>query len=297
MQAVSPQNPNEKDSSSIRVNKALATAGVCSRRQADSLVSAGRVTVNGQIVTELGHKITPGRDTLAVDGKMVSLVASDTPLTLLLHKLAGVVTTAHDPEGRPTVFDNLPEPFRSRRLFSVGRLDYFSEGLLLLTTDGELAFRLTHPRWHIPKRYRVTVRGPLTATMLNTMEHGMTLAEGERLAPIRARVADRVAADCFALEMELSQGINRQIRRMCRDLGLTVLKLARIAQGPLELGDLPPGKCRKLTEAELAALQRAVGMTPPPSGERSPHPSRQDANGRPDASQQQGRRPPKPTRS
>lgn len=248
----------------VRVNKALADAGVCSRRQADALIAAGRVTVNGAVVTELGRKIDPATDTLAVDGRPVRLSrTADAPLTLLLHKRPGCVTTARDPEGRPTVFDALPAAYRAKRLFSVGRLDFFSEGLLLLTTDGELANRLAHPRWHVDKRYVVTVRGTVNAGTLEAMARGMTLAEGERLAPVRARITARLAADRFILEMELSQGVNRQIRRMCRDLGLTILKLCRIAQGPVSLGALPVGHCRELTAGELTALRRSVGLDAP----------------------------------
>ncbi len=247
------------DSRLTRINKALASAGVCSRRHADALIASGRVTVNGAVVTEAGLRIDPVRDALAVDGTPVNL-APDTPVTLALHKKPGVVTTASDPEGRPTVFDGLPEPWRGKRLFPVGRLDFFSEGLILLTTDGELALRLTHPRWHVPKRYRVTVRGRVTPDMLGIMARGMRLAEGERLAPVAARVVEGPGQDRAVIEMELHQGVNRQIRRMCRDLGLTVLRLARISQGPVALGDLPPGACRELTPAELAALRRSVGL-------------------------------------
>ena len=251
------------ETTTMRINKALAAAGVCSRRRADELVAAGRVTVNGTIVAEQGLKIDPACDTLAVDGVPVLLAQADAaPLTLMHHKKAGVVTTASDPEGRPTVFDSLPEMWRSRRLFSVGRLDYFSEGLLLLTTDGELAFRLAHPRWHMPKRYQVAVRGRVTPQTLEIMAGGMRLAEGEHLAPVRAKLVGRPSDDRFVLEMELMQGINRQIRRMCRDLDLTVLTLVRIALGTLILGDLAPGQYRLLTPNESAALYGAVDLTP-----------------------------------
>lgn len=261
------------DDGSIRLNKALAEAGVASRRQADALIAAGRVTVDGRIVTEMGLRVVPGRNALAVDGKPVADARNERPLTLLLHKRPGCVTTARDPEGRPTVFDGLPQAYRARRLFSVGRLDFFSEGLLLLTTDGELAFRLAHPRWQVEKRYRVTVRGSVDARVLAAMEAGMVLAEGDRLAPVPTRLLHRPAPDRAVLEMRLSQGVNREIRRMCRDLGLTVLKLLRVAQGPLSLGDLPPGQCRELTGAELARLRQAVGLpvtTSPKNGERPP---------------------------
>ncbi|WP_246198114.1 pseudouridine synthase [Solidesulfovibrio aerotolerans] len=247
----------------MRINKALAAAGVCSRRRADELVAAGRVTVNGTVVVEQGYKIDPTSALLAVDGVPVALTPADAaPLTLMHHKKAGVVTTASDPDGRPTVFDDLPEQWRSRRLFSVGRLDYFSEGLLLLTTDGELAFRLAHPRWHMPKWYQVAVRGRVTPQTLETMAAGMRLAEGEQLAPVRAQLVGRPADDRFVLELELKQGINRQIRRMCRDLDLTVLTLVRFALGPLSLGDLPQGRYRLLTPNESSALYGAVDLTP-----------------------------------
>ena len=244
----------------VRLNKALAEAGVCSRRQADALIAAGRVAVDGVVVTELGCRVDPARAHLSVDGRPVRTDRDDAPLTLMLHKRPGCVTTARDPEGRPTVFDALPAAYRQRRLFSVGRLDFFSEGLLLLTTDGELAYRLAHPRWHAAKRYHVTVRGRFEAAILERFAKGMTLAEGERLAPVRSRLLPRPGTDRSVLEMELTQGINRQIRRMCRDAGLTVLKLVRIAQGPLLLGNLPPGQCRELTAGELAALRQAVGL-------------------------------------
>jgi 23S rRNA pseudouridine2605 synthase len=257
------------DTTPLRLNKALAAAGYCSRRQADALIAAGRVTVNGQPVTELGVKVDPGRDSLAVDGRPISRTQDQPePVTLMLHKKPGQVTTAHDPEGRPTVFDDLPSPYRERRLFSVGRLDFFSEGLLLLTTDGELAFRLAHPRWHVAKRYRVTVRGRVTPEVFTIMGRGMVLAEGDKLAPVRARLDARLGPDRFVVEMELGQGVNRQIRRMCRDLNLTVLTLVRVAQGPLSLGHLPPGGCRELTDGELAALRRAVGLTVAATGLR-----------------------------
>lgn len=244
----------------IRLNKALAEAGVASRRQADALITAGRVTVSGRVVTELGCKVDPDKEVLAVDGIPVASRRGEPPLTIVLHKRPGFVTTARDPQGRPTIFDELPPPYRAKRLVSIGRLDFFSEGLLLLTTDGELAHRLAHPRWHVEKRYRVVVRGEVTPAALATMEGGMTLAEGERLAPVPVRIIKRLAPDKTLLEMRLLQGVNRQIRRMCRDLGLTVLKLARIAQGPVALGDLPPGRCRELTSRELAGLRQAVGL-------------------------------------
>ena len=245
----------------MRINKALAAAGVCSRRHADALVAAGRVTVNGEVVREAGLRIDPACDALAVDGAPVAL-AGDTPVVVMLHKKPGTVTTASDPEGRPTVYDALPEPWRSRRLFPVGRLDAFSEGLLILTDDGELANRLTHPRYHLPKVYHVRVRGDVAEDKLNVMRQGMTLAEGETLAPVRVSMLAR-EGETTLLSLTLRQGINRQIRRMCRDLGLTVLRLRRVGLGPLKLGSLPVGAARELTAQEAAALLAAAGLTGP----------------------------------
>lgn len=247
----------------IRINKFLSECGVASRRGADELVLAGRVQVNGQTVAEPGLRVNPETDTVLVDGKPVRHPAAGgkaaQELTLLLHKPVQVVTTKSDPQGRQTVFDILPEQYRDARLLHVGRLDYFSEGLLLLTTDGELLNRLIHPRWHLPKVYHVLVRGAATPNKLDIMRRGMTLAEGEKLAPVEVGVLRRDEGGVW-LEMTLIQGLNRQIRRMCRDLGLTVLKLIRVRQGPIALGVLNPGQCRPLTPEEVRGLRRAVGL-------------------------------------
>lgn len=233
----------------MRLNRFLAAAGVCSRRKADALIFAGRVAVNGAVCREPGSRVQP-TDQVAVDGRPVTLPADH--LVLLLHKPVGVVTTAHDPQGRPTVLDLVPEALRSRRLFPVGRLDVMSEGLLLLTTDGDLALRLTHPRYEHPKHYEVLVRGGVPEAALAAMRQGMRLAEGERLRPVE--VAAQRRGPHTLLAMTLRQGVNRQIRRMCRDLGLVILRLRRVGVGPVRLGDLPPGACRPLTETETAAL-------------------------------------------
>ena len=257
--------------SAIRLNKALASAGVCSRRKADDLIAAGAVSVNGSVVTELGLRVTPGTDSVTVHGKAVVLAGgtpepgagkgvaaqSQSHTYILLHKPIQVVSTASDPEGRTTVLDFLPEYLQHKRLYPVGRLDYFSEGLLLLTDDGELTHRLTHPRYHLPKVYEVRVREIPTKGMMRAIRHGMTLREGEVLAPVDA---DTLADDPKTLVLTLHQGINRQIRRMCRDLGLTILSLRRMQLGPVFLEDLPKGECRPLRARELAALKEAVGL-------------------------------------
>lgn len=242
----------------IRLNKALAQAGVCSRRAADELIRSGKVTVNGR-PADIGAPVRPGVDDIRVDGRPVGFPKREQALYFLLNKPPEVVTTARDPQGRPTVLDLLGQDAQGRRVFPVGRLDYFSEGLLILTTDGELANRLMHPRWHLPKLYNVVVREEIPEEALAAMRSGMTLAEGEHLAPVKARVARRDQRSTV-LEMELVQGVNRQIRRMCRDLGLTILKLVRVSQGPLELGSLGRGEHRPLRLDEVVALKKAVGL-------------------------------------
>ena len=248
----------------MRINKFLAEAGVCSRRGADELVLAGAVRVNGMVVTTPGVQVDERADRVEVRGRRVTL-ASVPPCCLMLNKPVRVVSTAKDPEGRPTVLDFVPPELamaggQPRRLYPVGRLDYFSEGLILITDDGELTQRLVHPRHHVPKIYRVVVRGALAPESLRRMREGMTLAEGERLAPVEVRILRGGSAGATTLEMTLHQGVNRQIRRMCRDLGLTVLRLVRVAQGPLRLGDLAPGAVRALTAGEMQAIRRAVGL-------------------------------------
>lgn len=244
----------------VRLNKAIAGAGVCSRRQADDLIQQGVVRVNGEVVDTPGARVVPGRDRIEVRGQLLELDAAPTAFTyVMLHKPVQVVSTVRDPQGRPTVLGILPPELRGGRLYPVGRLDYFSEGLLILTDDGDLTNRLTHPRYHLPKVYMVKVRGHVTESTLAPMRQGMTLAEGEKLAPVDVRLlqSDRQAS---LFEMTLHQGVNRQIRRMCRDLGLTVLLLRRVRQGPLELGELPKGAARRLTPHEVTALRRAAGL-------------------------------------
>ncbi len=245
----------------LRINKYLSECGAASRRGADELILAGRVQLNGVVVAEPGVRVDPEKDRVLVDGQLVNhpFACGGRDLTILLHKPVQVVTTRSDPQGRQTVFDILPAEYRNERLLHVGRLDYFSEGLLLLTTDGELANRLIHPRWHLPKVYHVLVRGSVSDIKLGIMRDGMTLKEGEKLAPVKVDILRKDDGGVW-LEMTLLQGLNRQIRRMCRDLSLTVLKLIRVRQGPLGLGTLNPGQCRPLTPAEVRGLRKAVGL-------------------------------------
>lgn len=252
------------NSNEVRLNKALADAGICSRRKADELIFGGCVYVNGQKAESPGIKVDILHDEVVCQGKKVVFSPERKSCLLMLHKPVEVVSTAKDPEGRKTVLDFLPKAYKARRIYPVGRLDYFSEGLLLLTDDGEMANRLMHPRWHLPRIYHVKVRLPQKnydlGKTVSLMEKGMTLAEGEKLAPVRVKVLSESKNGELWLEFTLSQGLNRQIRRMCRDTDLTILTLKRVQQGPVMLGDLPKGKVRELTETEIHRLRKAVGL-------------------------------------
>lgn len=251
----SPSGLEEDLQDGTRLNKFIAASGYCSRRKADELIFAGAVQVNGVVERSPGRRILPD-DLIQVEGQQLAALPASFSY-IMLHKPIQVMCTAHDPQGRPTVLDCLTAEMRRNRVYPVGRLDYFSEGLLLLTNDGELAQRLMHPRHHQPKTYDVLVRGTVPAAALATMRRGMTLAEGEHLRPVE--VESRLQANGHTrLRMVLHQGVNRQIRRMCRDLGLTILRLKRIRLGPLGLGDLPVGGCRFLSAAETAALLQAA---------------------------------------
>lgn len=248
---------SDQSTGPVRLNKYIAQCGVASRRGADALIHEGRVRVNGA-PAESGVKVEPGKDRVELDGKPMVLPAAS-PRTFLLNKPVQTVTTAHDPQKRTTVLDLLPPDIRKLRPFPVGRLDFFSEGLLLITTDGELCNRLTHPRHHLEKEYRVQVKEKVSEKALSTMRSGMTLTEGDKLAPVRVEAMAGFRGSTI-LAMTLTQGINRQIRRMCRDLGLTITQLKRVRQGPITLEGLEPGSFRELTDKETTALQHAAGL-------------------------------------
>ncbi|WP_430735266.1 pseudouridine synthase [Halodesulfovibrio aestuarii] len=254
-----PSVPNLNEP--LRINKALAFAGICSRRAADDLITQGVVFVNGVKVEEPGLKIIPTSDVLEVNAERVIFDTEKVePLYVLLHKPVQTVCTANDPEGRPTVLDILPEEFKEKRIFPVGRLDFFSTGLLLLTNDGELTHRLTHPKWHQNKVYRVRVRGDVPEQVLEKFRSGMILEEGDKLAPVECKVLAHDEGNT-RVEMVLTQGINRQIRRMFRDVGLTILNLHRVKIGPIQIGELEKGESRELTQEELAQLYEATGLS------------------------------------
>ncbi|MBV8194953.1 MAG: rRNA pseudouridine synthase [Candidatus Dormibacteraeota bacterium] len=231
---------------SERLNRYLARRGVASRRTADELIAAGRVEVNGQRGL-IGTVVAPDRDRVAVDGREVG---SRLDITLALNKPAGVVTTVSDPQHRRTVMQ-LVQPVPG--LVPVGRLDADSRGLLLLTTDGELAHRVTHPRHGVRKRYRVRVRGEARRDPVEMLARGVALDDG----PARELRARAVRG---GVEIEVGEGRKREVRRMCAAVGLEVWDLVRVAVGPVSLGDLTEGASRSLTGAELRDLRQAVGL-------------------------------------
>lgn len=237
-----------------RLQKILSRAGIASRRQAEELIRTGQVKVNGKVVTELGTKANPHTDRITVKGR--TLPFAEPPVYILLHKPVGVVTTLSDPEGRPTVTEYLPRV--RQRVFPVGRLDFHSAGLLLLTNDGELALRLTHPRYGIEKTYRVKVRGIPTGESLRRLSRGIYLEEG-KTGPAIIKPVRSSETKCW-LEISIREGRKREIRRMCEAIGHPVEKLTRVRMGPLQLGRLIPGESRPLTEQEIRTLRRAVGL-------------------------------------
>ena len=235
-----------------RINKLLAHAGVASRRAVDALILEGRVTVNGTVIRELGVKIDPVCDAVKVDGRRVHLDATS-KIYLMMNKPDGVVTTLEDPEGRATVRDLL-RGIRGR-VFPVGRLDYHSEGLLFLTNDGAWAQELMHPTRHVPKAYRVRVRGTPTDRTLERLATGIRL-EGRRTGPAEFRLA-RSGPNSW-LDVTLYEGRKNQIRRMLQAVGHPVSKLRRVSIGGVRLGDLPSGRYRHLAEDELKRLRAAL---------------------------------------
>ncbi len=243
-----PAEPSE------RLQKFLARAGVASRRHAEALIQAGRVQVNGQVLTQLGTKIHPAKDVVQVDGRVVQAPASQ--VYLLLHKPVGVVTTASDPQGRQTVLDLLPRELQAQRVFPVGRLDLDSEGLLLLTNDGEFALHLTHPRYEQEKEYHALVQGWPSLAALETLRRGVLLPEETRpTAPARVKFLREGAAGTSWIAVTLREGRKRQVRRMLAAVGHQVVRLIRVRVGPLRLGDLPPGRWRELTGDEVKRLR------------------------------------------
>lgn len=265
-------------STDVRLQKFLSRAGVASRRRSERLIRAGRVRVDGKLVTELGVRVDPASSVVEVDDRRVELAPVE---WVVLHKPPAYLCTRGDPGGRPTVYDLLP-PQHRRRLFHVGRLDFMSEGLLLLTNEGDVANRLLHPSSEIERRYVVTVLEPAPADLVASLEAGVALEEGPaRVA--RATVLGTPKEGEQRLLIVLKEGRNRHIRRMLRALGVRISSLQRIAFGPIELGDLGPGEHRALEAPEVEQLRalaerRSVERTSPDGPVASPEHARESGS-------------------
>lgn len=245
----------------IRLQKYLSDCGVLSRRAAEAEIQKGTITVNG-IRAEIGQKVDPAQDTVVFNGQVIRQTSGHAGRTyILLNKPIGYVTTMKDEKGRQVAADLLHGV--TERVYPVGRLDMYSEGMLLFTNDGDLTNRLTHPAHHIPKKYVVTIRGALTAADVARFHEPMTL-DGYALRPVEAVLL--TSGECLpdgtavsTIHLTLHEGRNRQIRRMCDILGFKVVRLCRVSIGDIHLGDLPRGKWRHLTKEEIAYLKKATG--------------------------------------
>jgi 23S rRNA pseudouridine2605 synthase len=239
-----------------RLQKILARAGVASRREAERWILAGRVTVNGTVVRKLGSQADAAKDAVKVDGKRIKPAPG--PIYYALHKPPGILTTIHDPEKRPDLSSLTTRLGEKQRVFPVGRLDFNSSGLLLLTNDGDLAQRLTHPRFGVKKIYRVKLSECPNEDDLSLVRKGIRLEDG-MTAPARVKIVEKLKRNAW-IEIEIHEGRNRQVRRMFAALGYFVEKLIRIRVGPVSLGPLAPGALRPLSQAEVKALKQAVGL-------------------------------------
>jgi len=251
--------PDERDSltdvpGGVRLQKVLAAAGVGSRRHCEEMIADGRVEVDGEVVRRFGARVDPQRQIIRVDGRRIP--ASEDLVYLALNKPAGVLTTMSDSRGRPTIADYLGD--WGERLFHVGRLDYDTEGLLLMTNDGELAHRLAHPRYGVLKTYLADVPGPIQRDLGRQLIAGVRLADGEASAD-RFRVLER-AGNRALVEITLHEGRKHIVRRMLAEVGHPVSRLVRTQVGPISLGSLRPGTTRRLSTAEIGDLYAAVGL-------------------------------------
>ncbi len=231
----------------VRLQKFLAEAGVASRRASEEIIQAGRVRVNGEIVRQLGAKVDPASDRVEVDNRSVH---TKRKLYVAVHKPRGCVCSRQDEFNRPTIYELLPREWSS--LYSVGRLDYDTEGLIFLTNDGEFSLRLTHPRYRVRKKYLATVEGRVAEVMLKEFTKGVW-HEGEKLKTERARLVSAGNSQSV-VELELAEGKNREVRRLFESRSLSVKRLLRTQIGKIKLGELRLGKWRTLTEPEIKSL-------------------------------------------
>ncbi|MCD8484585.1 rRNA pseudouridine synthase [Candidatus Woesebacteria bacterium] len=225
---------------SIKISKLLSTAGVASRRKAEELVAAGKVSVNGQIMTNVAERVIPGKDVVAVNGRILS--QEEDTVVLMLNKPRGVVSTVSDPDGKETVMQFVPPEYQEYRLFPVGRLDEDSEGLILLTNDGDLAYRLTHPKFRVPKTYHVVIEGHLTEPEIQRLRRGVPL-KGRKTQPADVKILERME-NAMLLAVTIREGLHHQVRRMMQAMNHPVIRLRRVQMGPYSLGDLPSGSIR-----------------------------------------------------
>jgi len=235
----------------IRLQKWLATAGVCSRRKAEEIILAGRVCVNEVVVTELGVKAIPGVDIVSVDGKSVEIIREN-KIYIMLHKPEGVVTSASDQFGRTTVIDILPPEIKTR-LYPVGRLDYDTSGLIFLTNDGDWTLKLTHPKYKAKKTYLAVVKGIPPEDSLELFRNGIVI-DNKITAPCEVEISD-IRNGNAQLRITIHEGRNRQVRKMCDAIGCTVIGLKRVEVGGVKLGNLKRGRWRYLTDDEVKITQ------------------------------------------
>lgn len=240
----------------VRLQKLLADAGVASRRASEEIIQAGRVRVNGRTVSELGHKVDPETAKVEVDGVGIK---AKRKIYLALNKPRQVLCSRRDPQTRRTVSDLLPKEWA--HLYTVGRLDLDSEGLLFLTNDGEFSLKLTHPRFRVSKKYLTTVEGRVDLASLARIRRGV-IHDGAFLKPEKARLLDANGSQSL-VEIELKEGKNREVRRLFESQGLNVLRLQRIQIGAVKLAELPEGKWRTLTASEVQSLTRPNEKTEP----------------------------------
>ncbi len=257
-QDLAPTGTPPEESVGVRLQKVLAKAGVSSRRGGETLITEGRVTVNGQVVTELGVRVDPSADEIAVDGRVIQMEA---PVYIVMNKPDGTVCSAEpdrDERGRPTVISLLRGV--SERVYPVGRLDYHTRGALLLTNDGQLAARLTHPRHKVPKTYHAKFQGQLTPAQLDALSTGVTLEDGTRTQPLlEISIVKDTQTNTWA-QLTLTQGLNRQVRRMGDAIGNCVLKLIRVSFAGITADGLREGEWRQLREDEIGRLKAAAGL-------------------------------------
>ncbi len=235
--------------SMLRLQKFIADCGITSRRKAEELIQEGKVKVNGKLIREMGVKVDPANDVVMIDDKVIGM-EDVTPTYIVLNKPRGVVSTVIDPEGRKTVVDFLPRVHQ--RIFPVGRLDYNSEGLLILTNDGDLAQKIAHPSYEVEKVYEVKVFGAVNHEILKELRRERNWPEG-KVRPVSVRVIGQLPKKTW-LEFRLKDGKNREIRRICEETGIAIDKLRRVAIGNLEIANLKPGECAFTSRKEIEKL-------------------------------------------